>query len=236
MRLEDLKGKQVRCRRPALREARSPHDHAAALLAFAVALYIDLASRGPLNGAEALGTFRTRAFLNPNSRLPDDRRLIPQVLRLRRSLAMSASDVERLQRAFLDNVPDMAWLKDRSSRYEAVNAAYLNASGVSAEEIIGRTPAEIWPADIAATYLETDRAVLAAASRGAMKRGAHARRRQGALVRHHQVTGPRSTWADRRHRGHFARHHRPQGRRGGAHRLARQDSGTLDFSRDGARE
>ena len=73
---------------------------------------------------------------------------------------MSASDLERLQRAFLDNVPDMAWLKDRSSRYEAVNAAYLNASGFSAEEIVGRTPAEIWPADIAATYLETDRAVL----------------------------------------------------------------------------
>ena len=85
---------------------------------------------------------------------------------------MSASDLERLQRAFLDNVPDMAWLKDRSSRYEAVNAAYLNASGFSAEEIVGRTPAEIWPADIAATYLETDRAVSAAASRGAMKRRA----------------------------------------------------------------
>ena len=36
---------------------------------------------------------------------------------------MTSSGAKRLQRAFLDTVPDMAWLKDRASRYEAVNAA-----------------------------------------------------------------------------------------------------------------
>lgn len=65
------------------------------------------------------------------------------------------------QRALLDNIPDMAWLKDRDSRYLAVNTAYLTVLGVDSETVLlGKTPAEIWPADIAEIYMQTDRAVL----------------------------------------------------------------------------
>jgi PAS domain S-box-containing protein len=65
------------------------------------------------------------------------------------------------QRALLDNIPDMAWLKDRDSRYLAVNTAYLKVLGIESETaLLGKTPAEIWPADIAEIYMQTDRAVL----------------------------------------------------------------------------
>ena len=72
---------------------------------------------------------------------------------------MSSFDAKQ-QRALLDNIPDMAWLKDRESRYLAVNPAYLQVLGVSENAVLGRTPAEIWPREIAEVYLHTDRAVL----------------------------------------------------------------------------
>lgn len=57
---------------------------------------------------------------------------------------MSPTDADRrLRRALLDNMPDMAWLKDRDSRYLAVSAAYLEALGVTEAEIIGRRPQEV---------------------------------------------------------------------------------------------
>ncbi|MHB2205752.1 PAS domain-containing sensor histidine kinase [Methylobacterium sp. CM6257] len=70
-----------------------------------------------------------------------------------------------LERALLDNIPDMAWLKDRESRYLAVSATYLDVLGVSEAEVVGRRPEEIWPADIAEIYLRTDRAVLRSGKR-----------------------------------------------------------------------
>lgn len=67
---------------------------------------------------------------------------------------------EPQQRALLDNIPDMAWLKDRESRYLAVNPAYLRELGLREHDLLGRTPAEIWTPKIAQIYLRTDQAVL----------------------------------------------------------------------------
>lgn len=66
----------------------------------------------------------------------------------------------RLRRALLENIPDMAWLKDRESRYLAVSAAYLEFLGLTESQVIGKRPEEIWPPEIAEVYLRTDRAVL----------------------------------------------------------------------------
>jgi PAS domain S-box-containing protein len=73
---------------------------------------------------------------------------------------MLGLDSQQQQRALLDNIPDMAWLKDRESRYLAVNPAYLQALGLSENEVLGRSPVDIWPADIADVYLRTDHSVL----------------------------------------------------------------------------
>ena len=69
-------------------------------------------------------------------------------------------DSQQQQRALLDNIPDMAWLKDRESRYLAVNPAYLQALDLSERDVLGRGPSDIWPAEIAEVYLRTDHAVL----------------------------------------------------------------------------
>ena len=79
---------------------------------------------------------------------------------------MSPTDADRrLRRALLDNMPDMAWLKDRDSRYLAVSVAYLEALGVTEAEVIGKRPEEIWPPEVAEVYLRTDRAVLKSGKR-----------------------------------------------------------------------
>ncbi|HVI27154.1 PAS domain-containing sensor histidine kinase [Hansschlegelia sp.] len=71
----------------------------------------------------------------------------------------------RLRRALLENIPDMAWLKDRDSRYLAVSATYLEALGVTETEVIGKRPDEVWPPEVAEVYLRTDRGVLKSGKR-----------------------------------------------------------------------
>lgn len=73
---------------------------------------------------------------------------------------MEKLDSEQQQRALLDNIPDMAWLKDRDSRYLAVNPAYLLALGLKEDDVLGRAPGDIWPPEVAQIYLRTDNAVL----------------------------------------------------------------------------
>lgn len=73
---------------------------------------------------------------------------------------MISSDSQQQQRALLENIPDMAWLKDRDSRYLAVNTAYQEILGIPEKALLGKTPDEIWPPEIAEVYLRTDRRVL----------------------------------------------------------------------------
>jgi hypothetical protein len=73
---------------------------------------------------------------------------------------VTRQDTQQQQRALLDNIPDMAWLKDRECRYLAVNTAYLEILHIPEQAVLGKRPDEIWPAEIAEVYLRTDRAVL----------------------------------------------------------------------------
>lgn len=70
-----------------------------------------------------------------------------------------SGDDER-QRVILDNIPDMAWLKDRESRYIAVNEAYIAACGLPESDILNKIPTDVWPSDWAARYIETDQEVV----------------------------------------------------------------------------
>jgi len=73
---------------------------------------------------------------------------------------VTRQDTQQQQRALLDNIPDMAWLKDRDCRYLAVNTAYLEILRIPEDAVLGKRPDEIWPPEIAEVYLRTDRAVL----------------------------------------------------------------------------
>ncbi len=67
---------------------------------------------------------------------------------------------EREQKAMLDNIPDLAWLKDREGRFIAVNEAMGVACGMRPAELTGKTDLDIWPKELAERYRADDRDVI----------------------------------------------------------------------------
>ena len=76
---------------------------------------------------------------------------------------MSTHDT--MQKAILNNIPDQAWLKDLESRYILVNEAFVAASGHTEQDILGKTPAEVWPTDWGRNYMDTDQRVVMSGQR-----------------------------------------------------------------------
>jgi len=79
----------------------------------------------------------------------------------KRKLAEKAvQEIQLQQKAILDNIPDMAWLKDRESRFIAVNEAFGKACGLKPENLVGMTDLDIWPIELAERYREDDKRVI----------------------------------------------------------------------------
>ena len=68
--------------------------------------------------------------------------------------------MQRQQRAILDNIPDLIWLKDREGRYLTVNQALIAASGIEVQKLLGLNDFDIWPEQLARQYREDDMAVI----------------------------------------------------------------------------
>src|SRR5260370_30503283 len=60
--------------------------------------------------------------------------------------------------AFMDNLPGYAWIKDLQGRYVYVNEMVRGLPGYRS---LGKTDAQIWPADLAAEYRANDQRVIA---------------------------------------------------------------------------
>ena len=63
------------------------------------------------------------------------------------------------QRAILDNLPMMAWLKDTESRLEMINEPYAKACGLTIEDCIGKTDLDLFPEEMAMSYMAGDQEV-----------------------------------------------------------------------------
>ena len=75
---------------------------------------------------------------------------------------------EKQKRAILDNIPDIAWLKDRQGRFIAINEQFARACGRSStESVLGLTDLDIWPRELAELYRSDDEEVMRS---GASKR------------------------------------------------------------------
>ncbi|TAM36032.1 PAS domain S-box protein, partial [bacterium] len=69
-------------------------------------------------------------------------------------------DIQLQQRAILNNIPDMVWLKDKESRFLEVNEAFGAACGLTPEEVKGKTDLDIWPRELAESYRADDQEVM----------------------------------------------------------------------------
>jgi PAS domain S-box-containing protein len=79
----------------------------------------------------------------------------------RRQAEAALQKKERQLKALLNNIPDIAWLKDRDSRFIAVNEPFSKACGVRSEDLVGKTDADVWTPVLAQKYRDNDAEVIA---------------------------------------------------------------------------
>ena len=79
---------------------------------------------------------------------------------IRKKAEDKIKQIKLQQEALLNNIPDLAWLKDKLSRFIAVNEPFAKACGKTTDTIIGKTDAEIWPAELAEKYQSDDIEVI----------------------------------------------------------------------------
>jgi len=69
---------------------------------------------------------------------------------------------EHYQQALLNSFPFLVWLKDKDSRFLAVNQPFAKSCGHSSiDQVVGKTDLDIWPRELAENYRADDQAVLA---------------------------------------------------------------------------
>lgn len=67
----------------------------------------------------------------------------------------------RQKKAILDNIPDMAWLKDEHGRFLLVNQPLAAAAGLaSTDDMIGLTDKDLWPRELAERYRSDDEEIM----------------------------------------------------------------------------
>jgi diguanylate cyclase (GGDEF)-like protein/PAS domain S-box-containing protein len=72
---------------------------------------------------------------------------------------------ELQQKAILNNIPDIAWLKDRDSKFIIINESFEKACGVKSEDLRGKTDFDIWPHELAEKYRNDDQEVIKSGKR-----------------------------------------------------------------------
>lgn len=86
--------------------------------------------------------------------------LVTDVTELKRA-QKRVSESEASLRAIYDNLPFLAWMKDRDGRYLQANKHWLQAVGINQLRALnGITDYDIWPRELAEHYLAVDREVM----------------------------------------------------------------------------
>ncbi len=73
--------------------------------------------------------------------------------------------IQSQQKAILDNIPDIAWLKDREGNYIAANESFGQTCGVNPQDLVGKTDLDLWPRDLAEKYRQDDQEVMKTSQR-----------------------------------------------------------------------
>jgi PAS domain S-box-containing protein len=86
-----------------------------------------------------------------------DRKQAEQALKKSEEIA---KEREQQLLSLLNNIPHIAWLKDRDGRFLAVNEPFAQACGYTSSQLIGLTDLDIWPHELAEIYRRDDREVI----------------------------------------------------------------------------
>lgn len=78
----------------------------------------------------------------------------------RKKVEMALLDSEHRMKAILNNIPDLAWLKDTQDRFIAVNDVFCSTYDLQKDEVIGKKTTDLFPPEIADQFLRDDQEVL----------------------------------------------------------------------------
>lgn len=84
---------------------------------------------------------------------------------MRKELEASLETSRSQQKAILDNLPFIAWMKDLDGRYIAFNEPFLKATGRTYSQAYGKTDLEVWPPEIGEIYRKNDESVIRSGKR-----------------------------------------------------------------------
>ncbi len=88
-------------------------------------------------------------------------RQVTEQLGISRRMIQIQQEEQRFK-LFMDNSPAVAYMKDEHGVFRYVNQPMLDLTGLTLPEVLGKTDAQIWPAEVANVYREHDQAILAA--------------------------------------------------------------------------
>lgn len=78
----------------------------------------------------------------------------------RKQAEIALQEKQQQLTSLLNNIPHIAWLKDRESRFLAVNEPFAQSCGYAAADLVGLTDRDIWPPELAEAYRRDDREVM----------------------------------------------------------------------------
>ncbi len=107
------------------------------------------------------------ALLVPLEKKKDEFGGIAKVIResFEQSAELEAANVRRRkaeiqEEAILENIADLAWLKDLDNRYIVVNGPFAKACGKEPADLVGRTDYDVWPKELAEKHTADDKEVM----------------------------------------------------------------------------
>lgn len=151
--------------RPALREDGSvfpPGDHPSMVALRTGRPVLDVVMGFVHDG----GMSPTWIMVNAIPLFPDGGTVATQVFTIfeditdRRAVIERLRESEFLNRNLVEHLPLRIFIKDRSSRYLACNAAYAKDLGLTPEQLLGRTDFDVHPRDLAEQYRRDDAEVM----------------------------------------------------------------------------
>lgn len=145
-----------------------PHSAASTLLSVADAhRFVITRRRGNWEILETPELFQAKAEIQRLNR-GLEQRVIERTRKLEETTARLRAEIEERKEAesavrqseerfvaFMDNLPGYAWMKDLEGRY-----VYINETFLQLRNAVGKTDAELWPAEIASTYRANDNQVI----------------------------------------------------------------------------
>jgi diguanylate cyclase (GGDEF)-like protein/PAS domain S-box-containing protein len=83
----------------------------------------------------------------------------------RRGAEERINEIMRQQQAIFDNIPNIAWLKDKEGRYVLVNIPFSKTIGMLPVDLIGKSDHDIYPQELADKYEKDFRGVITTGQR-----------------------------------------------------------------------